>query len=62
MWLVWRELGAPPVERPIRPGFGMLMLTQLLPHGHRSGVAMEWPREGLVCTIRMPVAEARSIA
>ncbi len=62
MWLVWRELGAPPVERPIRPGFGMLMLTQLLPHGHRSGVAMEWPREGLVCSIRMPVAEARSIA
>ena len=55
--LVWREEGGPPVERPARPGFGMLLLTRGLSRGGGGGVELDWRREGLACVLRIPLAE-----
>jgi two-component sensor histidine kinase len=53
--LVWREQGGPPVEPPASRGFGTLLLTQAVAYGHDGKVELNWRREGLVCTIRIPI-------
>ena len=56
--LVWRETGGPAVERPpARRGFGTLLVRQAVIHGRGGEVDMAWRREGLVCTIRVPLVE-----
>jgi PAS domain S-box-containing protein len=57
--LVWRERGGPPVERPAQQGFGTQLLTQAVAHGHGGRVDLDWGREGLVCAIRVPLAEGK---
>jgi PAS domain S-box-containing protein len=56
--LVWRETGGPPVARPARPGYGTLLLSQTITYGRSGEVELDWRREGLVCTIRVPLAAA----
>ena len=57
--LAWREMGGPPAEPPARPGFGMLLLTHMLGHGHGGRVELDWRRDGLACTIRVPFPTGR---
>ena len=54
--LTWREAGGPPVAEPARPGYGTLLLSQAIAYGRGGEVALDWRREGLVCTIRVPLA------
>ena len=54
--LTWREAGRPPVAEPARPGYGTLLLSQAIAYGRGGEVALDWRREGLVCTIRVPLA------
>jgi two-component sensor histidine kinase len=54
--LAWRETGGPPVARPARPGYGTLLLSQAIAYGRGGDVGLDWRREGLVCTIRVPLA------
>ena len=58
--LVWRETGGSPVARPTRPGYGTLLLTQTIAYGRGGEVGLDWRREGLVCTVRVPLAVPRA--
>jgi hypothetical protein len=33
----------------------MLLLTEAVAYGHDGRVELDWRREGLVCTIRIPI-------
>jgi len=57
--IVWRERGGPPVSPPEQSGFGSRMIQTALA-GELSGeVRMEFPPEGLVCTIEGRLRPAR---
>jgi two-component sensor histidine kinase len=49
--LTWRESGGPPVKAPGRKGFGSRLLERGLPADLGGKVALDYRREGLVCTI-----------
>ncbi len=49
--LTWQESGGPAVTRPVREGFGTLMLTRILAHDIRGAITIEFPPEGVVCEI-----------
>lgn len=51
--LIWRETGGPPVEAPVRPGFGTTLLAHLVAHQRKGAVHLDWRAEGLVCELRM---------
>jgi two-component sensor histidine kinase len=53
--LVWREQGGPPVEPPIRRGFGSRLIERGLPHQLNGTVSLSFLPEGVVCTIDMPL-------
>ncbi|MGK7869935.1 type II toxin-antitoxin system ParD family antitoxin [Falsiroseomonas sp. E2-1-a20] len=55
--LHWTEAGGPPVpERPPRRGFGSRVLDATL-RGQLGGcVELEWRRDGLACTVAVPLA------
>lgn len=55
--LEWRELGGPAVAAPTGRGFGLSMIEQAVRQlGGR--VSVEWPAEGLLCRLRIPLAPA----
>ena len=54
--LVWRERGGPEVDVPSHRGFGTILLADVLTHQHGARVTLDWQREGLVCTLTLPVA------
>jgi two-component sensor histidine kinase len=49
--LVWREHDGPPVQAPLRRGFGRILLEQGLRHDLGGEVALAFLPDGLVCTI-----------
>ncbi|HKP78347.1 MAG TPA: HWE histidine kinase domain-containing protein [Phenylobacterium sp.] len=49
--LTWRETGGPPVKGPIQRGFGARLLEQGLAEELGGCVRMEFPPEGLICTV-----------
>ena len=53
--LVWWEAGGPPARRPARPGYGMVLLSQAVGYGRGGRVDLDWRKEGLVCTISVPL-------
>lgn len=53
----WNEAGGPPVIPPRRIGFGRMLLEQALGQEIGSTVTMEFPAEGLKCTISIPRSE-----
>jgi two-component sensor histidine kinase len=56
--VAWREAGGPPVAGPPgRRGFGSELLERVLAHQHGARTAFEWRPEGLLCTVRLPLAE-----
>lgn len=55
--LEWRERGGPAVGRPVRSGFGRLLLERVLHQELNSSVTMDFRPEGLRCTILIPRQE-----
>ena len=55
--LVWRERGGPEVSEPNHRGFGMTLLADVMTHQHGARASLDWQREGLVCTLILPLAE-----
>jgi len=49
--LTWRETGGPPVVPPAHRGFGVRLLEQGLAGELRGAVRLEFPPEGVVCTV-----------
>lgn len=56
--LHWREEGGPPVATPKRKGFGSRVIEQGLAHELGGTIKLDYPPEGIVCTIDVPVPEA----
>ena len=56
--LVWRERGGPEVRAPHHRGFGTALLADVMTRQHGARVNLDWRREGLVCTLTLPLASA----
>jgi two-component sensor histidine kinase len=55
--LRWAESGGPPVEPPVRRGFGASLLSRALePLGGET--RLDWARGGLVCEMTLGLSEA----
>ena len=61
-WLrmVWTESGGPEVMAPGSRGFGSRLLTEGVGYELGGDVSLEFPRSGVVCTITVPLKDARS--
>lgn len=53
----WTEAGGPPVLPPERSGFGRLLLERALTSDLRGDVRLDFAKEGLRCTIRIPLED-----
>ena len=60
--LTWREVGGPAVAPPSEPGFGTLLLEQLVAYQHGGKVGFDWRPDGLLCTLRLPLLEIVDLA
>ncbi len=54
--LAWTESGGPPVEPPVRSGFGSMLLSRAFGYETGGNATLDWRREGLRCVIRLPKA------
>lgn len=54
--LVWREHGGPAVACPAKKGFGMRLIEKTMAADAGARVAVEFPSEGLRCTMDIPLA------
>jgi PAS domain S-box-containing protein len=52
--LRWQEKDGPPVTRPTRRGFGSRVIERGLPHELHGTVNLDYPVDGVVCTINIP--------
>jgi two-component sensor histidine kinase len=50
----WLERGGPPVNEPTRSGFGRTVITRSLGYSPLGGAELDFARDGLHCTIRIP--------
>jgi two-component sensor histidine kinase len=55
-------VGGPAVAPPPEPGFGTLLLEQLVAYQHGGKVGFDWRPGGLVCTLRLPLLEIVDLA
>jgi PAS domain S-box-containing protein len=55
--LIWREAGGPTVRPPAALGLGSLLLQQAVVHQLGGRAVLDWRPEGLVCTLRLPIAK-----
>jgi PAS domain S-box-containing protein len=56
--LIWAEAGGPPVQAPSRRGFGSELIEKVLAADLRGAVRLEFPPQGLRCTMDMALARA----
>lgn len=54
--LNWVETGGPPVRSPRRRGFGVLLLERGLSHQLGGRVHLQFPTEGMRCTMDLPLS------
>jgi PAS domain S-box-containing protein len=54
--LSWRERGGPPVAPAPKPGFGLSLIERGLRYQLEGEVALEFRKDGLSCTIQVPLA------
>lgn len=52
--LWWEEQDGPPVAPPTRKGFGSRVIERGLAHELEGTVALDYPPDGVVCTIKFP--------
>jgi PAS domain S-box-containing protein len=55
--LDWQEDGGPPVQPPTTAGFGTAMLVHAMQYQHHGRTELIWREAGLVCRLRLPLAE-----
>jgi len=55
--LRWQEKDGPPVTPPSRKGLGARVLERGLPHELESKVQLDYPVDGVVCTIDIPAPQ-----
>jgi PAS domain S-box-containing protein len=55
--IVWRETGGPPVKTPTRRGFGTRLITKGIARDLEGEVRLEYPPQGVVCTIDASIAD-----
>ncbi len=53
--IVWRERGGPPVAKPHERGYGSMMIERALAHDLQGHARLDFPSDGLVCTIDAPL-------
>ena len=53
--LTWKEASGPVVEAPTHKGFGSQVIERGLAHELEGDVRLEYPPEGVVCTIDIPL-------
>jgi PAS domain S-box-containing protein len=53
----WRESGGPPVTEPTRKGFGSRLIERSLASELGAEVRIEYPPQGVICTIEAPTSE-----
>ena len=56
--LVWREEGGPPVAPPARRGFGTRMIERALAAELGGSARIDFPPEGISCTVEAPLPPA----
>lgn len=57
VWLRWREHGGPPVEAPVRRGFGTRLLERAMDGAAGGETTLSFPRSGVVCEIAFKAAK-----
>ncbi len=55
--LRWREEDGPAVRNPTRAGFGQAVITRSLQYSPHGGADLDFPPEGVQCTIRIPMED-----
>ena len=60
LMLQWREKGGPPVAPPLRRGFGSRVIERGMAHELEGDVHLDYRKEGLVCTMDIPVPGPRN--
>jgi len=55
--VVWTEQGGPPVREPDHKGFGSRLLERGLTSELRGDVRLDYPAEGVVCTMEFPMLQ-----
>ncbi len=60
LFLQWQEKGGPRVSRPEKRGFGSRMVERALAAELGGIVTIEFPPEGVVCTIKAPIVSGAS--
>jgi PAS domain S-box-containing protein len=56
--LAWTEMGGPPVAPPEHRGFGSVLIERALARDCDATVRLEYPQDGLTCSIEMPLPPA----
>ena len=56
--LHWSEAGGPPVEQPVRRGFGTRLITEGLAFELNGEAVLEYGKTGVSCVIDVPLSEA----
>lgn len=56
LYLDWRESGGPPVQSPRRRGFGVQLLERGLAHQLGGRVNLQFPSDGMRCTMDLPLS------
>jgi two-component sensor histidine kinase len=56
--MCWRENHGPPVVPPARRGFGSQVIERGLPHELHGTAHVNYPPDGVVCTIDIPAPRA----
>ena len=55
--LEWCEKDGPTVAKPTRFGFGQTVITRSLQYSVDGGAELEYPSDGVRCTMRIPRAD-----
>ncbi|WP_284126573.1 CHASE domain-containing protein [Parerythrobacter aestuarii] len=58
----WREEGGPPVPQERSRGFGTDLIEKIVAHELRHPVELEFPEDGVRCTLRVPIRKPSEFA
>jgi hypothetical protein len=59
--ITWRELGGPPIEAPVKCGYGSSLIRDLIPHELGGTVDLAFASGGACCAIEIPLGEGAKI-
>jgi PAS domain S-box-containing protein len=55
--ITWRELGGSPITAPLRFGYGLALIRDLVPHELGGAVDLTFPPDGACCKIEIPLGK-----